>query len=149
VATPPTARIEINWTCDYGVRVLSRAWLSEIEHLIDESRTFVGEVRRGGRRLENWATIHERSAPSLISSDGRCEICPICGAAFTTLWGRIYFADPTVAGRPLVANRNGILVREDLALSRDLRRPAGAYKPSVIRFNRRAAATLSAKGSPA
>ena len=143
VAKPPTARIEINWTCDYGVRVLSRAWLSEIQDLIDESRTFVGEVRQGGRRLDNWATIHERTAPSLISSEGRGEICPICGATFTTLWGRIYFADSGVVGRPLIVNRNGIFVREDLALSRELRRPAGAYRPTVVRFNRRAADQLT------
>jgi hypothetical protein len=148
VTRSPTARIEINWTCDYGVRVVSRAWLSEIQDLIDESKIFVGEVRRGGRRLDKWATLHERAAPTLISSDGRCEICPICGAVFTTLWGRIYFADPSVVGRPLIANKNGILVREDLALRRDLRLPAGAYKPSVVRFNRRAAAAASARASP-
>jgi hypothetical protein len=148
VAEPPTARIEINWTCDYGVRVLSRAWLSEIQDLIDESSIFVGEVRRGGRRLDDWATIHERTAPSLISSEGRGKICPICGHVFMTLWGRIYFADPSVVGRPLIVNGKGVFVREDLALSRELRRPLGAYKPSAVRFNRRAADQLSAKRSP-
>lgn len=145
VAKPPIARIEINWTCDYGIRVLSRAWLSEIQDLIDESRVFVGEVLRGGRRLDNWATIHERTAPSLISSEGRGKICPICGHVFATLRGRIYFADPSVVGRPLIVNGNGVFVREDLALSRELRKPAGAYKPSVVKFNKRAADQRLAK----
>ena len=61
VAKAPTADMEINWTGDYGVRVLSRAWLSEIEDLIDERAVFVGDVRRKGRPMEKWATSTKRA----------------------------------------------------------------------------------------
>lgn len=134
VAKAPPADIDMNWTCDYGVRVLSRAWLSEIEDLVDESTVFVGDVRRQARRMDNWATLNQAGAPRLFGSEGWADTCPICGSPFSVLRGRLFFADPSVRGRPLIVNEQGVFVREDLAISRNLRRPAGSYKPSVVRF---------------
>jgi len=134
VAKAPPANIEINWTCDYGVRVVSRAWLSEIRDLIDEGTIFVGDVRRKGRRMENWATLNQTGAPRLLGSEGWADSCPICGQPFSVLRGRLFFADPGVRGRPLIVNGQGVFVREDLALGRNLRRPTGSFKPSVVSF---------------
>jgi len=100
VAQAPASDVEINWTCDYGVRVLSRAWLSEIDDLVDGSAVSMGDVRRKGRRMENWATLHQAGAPRLFGSDGWAESCPICGNPFSVLRGRRFFADPSIrAGR--------------------------------------------------
>lgn len=136
VAESPSSRIEFSWTHDYGVKIVARSWLSEIEDLIDPNRIFVGEVRRSGRSLDRWATIHEQYAPPLLSSDGRGKVCPICGDCYMTLWGRLYFPDPRVVGLPLIVNRNGVFVRDDLARERNLRRPSGAFKPTRVRFSR-------------
>lgn len=133
-ARAPAAGIELNWTCDYGVRVLSRAWLSEIQDLVDETTVFVGDVRRKGRRMENWATLNQQGAPRLFGSEGWADTCPICGSSFSVLRGRLFFADPSVRGRPLIVSRQGVFVREDLALARNLRRPAGSFKPGIVRF---------------
>lgn len=133
-AQAPASGIEINWTCDYGVRVLSRAWFSEIEDLFDESAVSMGDVRRKGRRMENWATLHQAGAPRLLGSEGWADSCPICGSPFSVLRGRRFFADPNIRGRPLIVNGQGVFVREDLALSRELRPPAGSFKPCVVRF---------------
>ena len=133
-AKAPTAGIEINWTCDFGVRVLSRTWLSEIEDLFDDSAVSAGDVRRKGRRMENWATLNQAGAPRLLGSEGWADSCPICGCPFSVLRGRRFFADPSIRGRPLIVNGQGVFVREDLALSRNLRRPAGSFKPIVVRF---------------
>lgn len=134
VAKAPPTGIEINWTCDYGVRILSRAWLSEIEDLVDESTVFIGDVRRKAQRMENWATLNQVGAPRLFGSEGWADTCPICGSPFSVLRGRLFFADPSVRGRPLIVNEQGVFVREDLAISRNLRRPAGSFKPSVVKF---------------
>jgi hypothetical protein len=134
IAQTPVSGIEINWTCDYGVRVLSRAWLAEIEEILDESAVFIGDVRRKGRRMENWATLHQAGAPRLLGSEGWADSCPICGHPTGVLQGRRFFADPSIRGRPLIVNGQGVFVREDLALGRNLRRPAGSFKPTVVRF---------------
>lgn len=134
VASAPAAGIEMNWTCDFGVDVLSRAWLSEVEDLVDGNKVFVGDVRRKGRRMENWVTLNEARAPRLFSSDGWADTCPICGGAFSVLRGRRFFTDPSIRGRPLMVGKQGVFVREDLALGRNLRRPAGAFKPRVVRL---------------
>jgi len=44
---------------DRWVWYAARAWLSEIEDLVDESVVAVGDVRRKGRRMENLATLHQ------------------------------------------------------------------------------------------
>jgi hypothetical protein len=142
VAKSPTPRIEINWTCDYGVHIIAKSWLAEIEDLIDDSRIFIGEVRRNGRPLDRWVTINERWAPPLLASEGRGMQCPQCGSVYLSLWGRLYFADPNVVGRPLIVNHKGIFVREDLALGRNLRKPKGAFKPPAIRFDPRGPTTF-------
>ncbi|MBS0364088.1 MAG: hypothetical protein JSR98_22160 [Proteobacteria bacterium] len=134
VAKAPTSRIELNWTCTYSVRVVSRAWLADIRDLIDDNRIGIGEVRRNGRRLEKWATLHEAYAPPMFGADGWVALCPTCGGFHTMVAGRLFFADPGVVGRPLIVNGHGVFVREDLALARNLRTPVGAFKPSVVKF---------------
>jgi hypothetical protein len=134
VAKAPNGRVEFSWCDPFGVHVLARRWLADIEDLVDERTVFVGDVRRKGRRLDNWATLHQKGAPILLSSDGWANFCPICGASFSALWGRLFFADPSVIGRPLIVHTFGVFVREDLALSRNLRRPEGGFKPRVVRF---------------
>src|SRR6202008_4978405 len=133
-AKAPTSRIELNWTCTYGVRVVAKSWLDEIRDLIDESRMGSGEVRRGGRPLVKWATLHEANAPALFGARGWASQCPICRDILTMLDGRLFFADPSVVGRPLIVNGKGVFVREDLALARTLRPPVGAFKPTVVKF---------------
>ena len=133
-AKAPTSRIELNWTCTYGVRVVAKSWLDEIRDLIDESRIGIGEVRRGGRPLAKWATLQEANAPALFGARGWASQCPICRDILTMRDGRLFFADPSVVGRPLIVNGNGVFVREDLALARNLRTPVGAFKPTVVKF---------------
>jgi hypothetical protein len=41
------------------------------------------------------------------------------------LRGRRFFADPTIKGRPLIVNGQGVFVREDLALGRKLQAERG------------------------
>ncbi len=60
--------------------------------------------------------------------------CPLCGNTYTVLHGREYFADPIVIGRPFIVNNNGLFVREDIAISRDLPTPRGTYEPQVVEF---------------
>jgi hypothetical protein len=134
VAKAPTSRIELNWTCAYHVCVVSRAWLDEIRDLIDESRIGIGEVRRQGRPLDNWATLHEANAPTLFGTEGWASQCPICGDVYAMIAGRQFFAEPRVVARPLMVSGSHIFVREDLALARNLRTPAGSFKPTVVKF---------------
>jgi hypothetical protein len=133
-AKAPSSRVELNWTCPYGVPVVAKAWLDEIKDLIEESRTGVGEFRRRGRPLGNWATLNEADSPTLFGTEGWARQCPICGNVYTMIAGRQFFADPRVVGRPLIVGKHGIFVREDLALARNLRTPKGAFKPSVVKF---------------
>jgi hypothetical protein len=132
IAGAPEPRDELSWTCNFAILLIERRWLGEIRDLIDESRTFLGEVRRAGKLLPEWSTLHEADAPPLMASEGRAKTCPNCGAFYTTLHGRLYFSDWGAAGRPLIVNGDGIFVREDLAISRNLRTPAGAYKPTGV-----------------
>ena len=108
LAQPPKKRLEYTWTCNFGVRLLARTWLSRIEDLVDQHHTFKGDVVAGGQPITNWATLHGRSAPPLLSSDGRSKTCPICGDVYATLHGRVFFADPAARSMPLIANRNGL-----------------------------------------
>ncbi len=144
VAKAPSSRIEFNWTWDYGVNIVSTAWLGEIRDLVDEKKISIGEVLRRGRSLENWATLHEAFAPSMFGSDGWATRCPICGDVLAMTAGRLFFADPNVVGRPLIVNRQGVFVREDLAVGRNLRTPPGAFKPAVVRFMAKPPAIRSA-----
>jgi hypothetical protein len=133
-ARTPSSRVELNWSCPYGIPVVAWAWLDEIRDLIDETRTSIGEFRRRGRVLGNWATLNEANAPTLFGTDGWAQQCPVCGSVYTMIAGRQFFADPCVMGRPLIVGDHGIFVREDLALARGLRTPSGAFKPSVVKF---------------
>ena len=76
-AKAPTSRIELNFTCPYGVCVISRAWLEDIQVLVDENRIGIGEVRRRGRPLDGWATFHEMDAPTLFGAEGWAQQCPV------------------------------------------------------------------------
>lgn len=132
VAQRPVKRIEINSSEPFQVRVLAEAWLDQIRDLVDESEIFVGEVRKDGKALSGWATVNHRSAPPLIARKGGAIRCTICGSFWMTLWGVTFFTGPNVLGRPLIVNPYGVFVREDLALSRNLRRPSGAFKPTAV-----------------
>jgi hypothetical protein len=89
-----------------------------------------------GRALADWATINEAHAPGFFSAEGRSKVCPICGYVYATLWGKVFFTDPAVAGRPLIIASKAIFVREDEAIRRSLRTPAGAYKPTRVGLRR-------------
>ncbi len=134
IATDPSPRDEVTWTCNFAVFLVGQRWLADIRGLIDESRIFLGEVRKAGQLLPGWSTIHEPGAPPLMASEGRSKTCPICGLFYTTLHGHLQFEDAGVAGRPLIVNGNGFFVREDLALSRNLRTPAGGFRPTRVAF---------------
>jgi hypothetical protein len=130
----PSMRDEVTWTCNFQVLLVSREWLAQIEDLIDGQRIALGQVYVDGEALADWATINEAHAPRLFSSEGRSTVCPICGSPYATLWGKLYFNDPSIVGRTLIIGADGIFVREDEAIRRSLRTPAGSYKPKLIKF---------------
>jgi hypothetical protein len=134
VAHRPNTGLELTLVAGQDVILLARSWLHEIEDLIDESRVFIGEVRVDAPPLEDWVTIHERWAPVLFGSDGRGHWCGHCGHLHMGLGGRIYFAEPEIAGRAFIVNEHGLFVREDIVLSRKLRRPAGTERPGRVRL---------------
>jgi hypothetical protein len=109
-------------------------WLAQIEDLFDGEKTFMGKVFVEGRESADWVTVNETHAPGLLSSGGRGKVCPICGSIYSTLWNTVFFADPQVEGRPLIITSSGIFVREDEAVRRSLRKPAGAFKPTLVRL---------------
>ncbi|WP_372785804.1 hypothetical protein [Phenylobacterium sp.] len=132
----PRGPDEVTWTCDFQVLLVSRDWLVQIEDLIDYHKVALGQVFVDGRALPDWATIHEAHAPGFLSSEGRSKVCPICGSVYATLWGKVFFTDPAVAGRPLIIASKGIFVREDEAVRRVLRTPSGVYKPTRVGLRR-------------
>jgi hypothetical protein len=130
----PPAGLEMTPTTRYGVTLLARSWLREVEDLIDESRLFIGEVRVRGEPLDDWVTLHERWAPVLFGSEGRGKWCAHCGHLHMSLWGHIYFAETEIADRALMVNDHGVFVRDDIVLGRKLRRPAGTERPGRVRL---------------
>jgi len=134
IAEAPNTRDELNWTCNYAVKLVAHNWLNEIRDLIDEERIGLGVLRQNGEVVSGWSTIHERRPPVLLATEGHVKTCPICGHSSTVLHGREYFSDPEVIGRPLIVNSSGLFVREDIARSRNLRTPRGAFEPGVIEF---------------
>jgi len=131
---PPTGPDEVTWNCDFQVLLASRQWLAQIEDLIDGRRVALGRVFVNGRALPDWATINEAHAPGFFSDDGRSKVCPICGSVYATLWGKVFFTDPDVQGRPLIVASKAIFIREDEVIRRGLRAPVGAYKPTPVRL---------------
>ncbi len=136
LAKAPSSRDEISWTRGFQVRLVSSEWLAQIEDLIDGRNVARGQVFVDGRALTDWATIHEAHATRLFSDDERSKVCPICGDLYAVLYGKTFFVDPAVQGRRLIVTSNGIFVREDEAIRRRLRTPAGAYKPSLVGLRR-------------
>jgi hypothetical protein len=134
VSKAPSGRSEINWTCNFTVRVISRGWLAAIEDLIDGEKVCLGRLYLNGDELPDWATLHEVRPPAVIASEGRAKTCPTCGNHYTTLHGNVSFEDPAVLGRPLIIAGGGIFIREDEVIRRNLRAPSGAFKPSFVRF---------------
>lgn len=134
VAAPPNSRDEINWTCQYSVRLVAHSWLDKIRNLVDERRIGIGAIYFNGKVMDGWSTLHERRPPPLLATEGRAIACPLCGDSYTVLHGREYFSDPTVIGRPFIVNRNGLFVREDIALSRNLRTPRGVFEPWIVEY---------------
>jgi hypothetical protein len=132
----PRGADEVSWTCNFQVVLASKAWLAQIEDLIDGDKVALGQVIVDGRVLEDWATINEAHAPGFLSSEGRSKICPICGSVYATLWGKVFFTDPAIADRPLIVASSAIFVREDEATRRALRTPSGVYKPTRVGLRR-------------
>lgn len=132
MARAPTGSDEVSWTCNFQVLLASRKWLAQIEDLVDGQRVALGQVFVNGRALSDWATINEANAPGFFSSEGRSNVCPICGSVYATLWGKVFFTDAAVAGRPLIVASKEIFVREDEAIRRGLSTPVGAYKPALV-----------------
>lgn len=128
----PRAQDEVSWTCNFQVLLVSKAWLAQIENLVDGQKVALGHVIVDGQVLADWATINEAHAPGFLSSQGRSKVCPICGNIYSTRWGKVFFTDPAIAGRPLIIAASGIFVREDEVIRRKLRTPAGAYKPTRV-----------------
>lgn len=128
----PSGPDEVSWTCNFQVLLASRRWLAQIEDMIDGQRVALGQVFVDGRLLSEWATVNEAYAPGLFSSGGWSKVCPICGHVYATLWGKVFFTDPALAGRPLIVASSEIFVREDEAIRRGLRAPVGAYKPTPV-----------------
>lgn len=138
LAKAPVGPDEVSWTCDFQVLLATRKWLAQVEDLIDGQRVALGQVFVEGRLLTDWATINEANPPGFFSSGGWSKVCPICGYVYATLWDKVFFTDPTIAGRPLIVAAKGIFVREDEAIRRSLRTPVGAYKPSRVGLRREA-----------
>jgi hypothetical protein len=134
IAEPPSHHDEISWTCDYAVRLIAHSWLDEVRDLIDAERIGLGTLRRNGDPIPGWSTVHERRPPALLATEGHTKACPLCGSSYTVLHGREYFSDPAVIGRPFIINSNGLFVREDIARSRRLRTPRGAFEPGLVEF---------------
>jgi hypothetical protein len=134
VSEPPNATDEINWTCDYGLRILANSWLDQVRDLIDGERIGLGVLRRYGDVLDGWSTVRERHPPPLLSTEGYTKACPNCGHSYSVLHGREFFADPTVVGRSLIVNNSGVFVREDIADSRNLCSPRGSFEPGLVAF---------------
>ena len=132
LSRPPAGTDEVTWNCDFQVLLASRHWLAQIEDLIDGRRIALGQVFVNGRALPDWSTINEAHAPGFFSSEGRSKVCPICGSAYATLWGKVFFTDPAIESRPLIIASSSIFVREDEAVSRGLSTPVGAYKPKLV-----------------
>ena len=134
ISSRPNSTDDYSWTDIYCISLISDRWLKRIADVIDEGKVGIGTVYLGGKPLEGWSTLHELNAPSLLSTEGYSMTCPLCGNTYTVLHGREYFADPIVIGRPFIVNNNGLFVREDIAISRDLPTPRGTYEPQVVEF---------------
>lgn len=134
VANAPRGRQELQWSCNFAVFLIADSWLSEIADLVESDGVSLGQLSVAGEALQGWSTIHEVRPPPLLATEGRAHACPFCGYSYTVLHGREYFSDPAIEGRSLVVNSNGIFVREDLAIERNIRIPAGAFKPSAVKL---------------
>jgi hypothetical protein len=134
LAAPPKRKDEISWTCDFGVPLISRRWLEQIEDLMDSSKTFVGRVFLKGEERTDWVTLHERSPPLLMMKEGWRKSCPICGQDNSVMYGGMFFADPAALGRKVIVSGDDIFVRKEDAEARGLKPPAGGFKPVTIRY---------------
>jgi len=132
VSHAPRGRQEFQWTCEFVVFVLHRRWFETIQDLANEDRIAVGRLILHGQPLEDWVTIQGLRPPLMRSTEGWEKTCPICGSPNTLYRGRPFFSDPAVRDMPLIVNNRGIFVREDEAVRRNLRTPAGAFKPSLV-----------------
>ena len=136
----PRGPDEVSWTCEFQVLIVSKAWLTQIEDLVDHEKVAIGKVIVDGEVLADWVTVNEPHAPRLLSSRGWSKTCPICGSIYATLWGKVFFTDPKITRRRLIIASNAIFVREDEAVARALRTPKGAYKPTPVGLKREQAA---------
>ena len=134
IATPPKKKDEISWTCEFQVLLISRRWLEQIEDLIEPSKTFAGRVFQKGQELADWATLHERSPPLVMMKEGWRKSCPICGEDHNVIYRGVFFADPAVLGRRVIVNGEGIFVRKEDAETRDIKPPAGGFRPVTVQY---------------
>jgi hypothetical protein len=133
-AEPPNDHDELNWTCDFGVNIVSKGWFSALHDLVDEQSIFLGDLYVAGNRLEEWATLNAVHPPTLWAAEGRPKQCPTCGSIYTVLRGSLFF-DPSVAERRLIVNSQGIFVRQDEYVRRNVRTPRGAFEPSRVKLS--------------
>jgi hypothetical protein len=68
------------------------------------------------------------------TTEGFAAICHGKSLAASNPERSVYFSDPAVIGRSFVENSNGLFVRADIAWSRRLRTPRGAFEPGLVEF---------------
>ena len=129
LTAPPKRRLQLGWTCEFGVKLVNRTWLSLIEDLLPDAHISTGDVIVAGRKHESWKTLHGRNAPALLSSEGQSKTCPTCGDIYSTLHGQEFFVDSTARSMPVIVNRSGLFIRKDILETRPLAVPVGAFKP--------------------
>jgi hypothetical protein len=134
IAKQPISRVELNAIRGYDLDLIKTSWLDLILDLINPERVFVGDVILKDKILADWRTIRSLAQPLLRSrKESLSLVCPNCGHQRSYPHSRpLYLYDPQIAGEPVLATGNGIYVREDLAIARNLRRPQGAFRPSRV-----------------
>jgi hypothetical protein len=107
-----------------------------IADLIAGSRIFIGDLFLKGHVLPEWKTLHGLAQPVLTATRAAAasKLCPTCGSVSTWPRSRPYLVGRNVGEQFLIVNGGGVLVREDVAIGRKLRKPSGAFKPSRVRW---------------
>jgi hypothetical protein len=134
LAAGPKKKDQISWTCEFQVTLVARAWLRQIEDLIDPAKTSVGQVFLHGQELTDWTTLHEATPPLVMMKDGWRRACPICGEDNNVIYRGMFFADPAVLGRSVIVTGEGVFIRKDEAMARGLAPPAGGFKPVAVPY---------------
>lgn len=132
VKSIPETSTEITWTRPYTLNLFRRSWLDHIIDLIDNHAAFVGDVIVGRVSSAEWQTLHGRDQTVLLSKNANVFACPICGAIISWPKGKLYLQAPNIGDQRIIVPYQGILVREDIVIGRQLRTPHGSYRPTRI-----------------